>query len=136
MNDPLIMSRFESLSNLQGHPKSLLHRNWTLCDSLRQRRALHQFQHQRPNTIRFLQPVDHADVGMIERGQDFRFSLKLAHALPISGKLLRQDLQRHLSTQPGVGGLVDGTHSAFAELGRDPVVVDALSDHGNLWSER
>ena len=88
------VGRLQSLGNLQGESQRLLHRNRTLADPLRQRRSLDQLQYQRADVSLLLQPVDHADVGMIERSQDFRFPLKPPHSLPIPDKLLRQDLQR------------------------------------------
>ncbi len=65
------MSRLQSLGNLQAHPRRLLHRNWTLSNPLRQRRTLDQLQHQhqRPHLSLLLQPLDGADVGMIENSQ-------------------------------------------------------------------
>ena len=48
------------------------------------------------------------------------------HFLTILNKLLRQALQRDLSPQTGTRGPADDAHTAFAELGCDRVVIDAL----------
>ena len=49
------------------------------------------------------------------------------YPLSIPDKPLSQDLQRHLATQPGIGGPIDRTHPSFAQLRRDFVVVDGLA---------
>ena len=64
---------------------------------------------------------------MIERSQKLCFPLKAAHSLAIPDKLLRQDLQRHLPSQPGVDGPIDRTHPSFPKLGGDLVVGDGLA---------
>ena len=40
----------------------------------------------------------------------------------------RQDLQRHLPVQRGVGGLVDLAHAAFADEGGDVVMAESRAD--------
>ena len=69
---------------------------------------------------------------MIERSQNFRLPLKAAHSLTILDELLRQDLERNLSTQTGIGGLVDHAHPALANLLKDPIVRDGLADQRSL----
>ncbi len=46
----------------------------------------------------------------------FRFSLKAAHALGIGGKLLGQDFECHVSVELGIGGTIDFSHAALADL--------------------
>ncbi len=53
---------------------------------------------------------------MIEGSQDLRFSLEPAHSLAVRGKLLGQDLQRHVPVQLGIGGTVDHSHAPFTDL--------------------
>ena len=55
-------------------------------------------------------------------------------AIRISRKRLGQDLQRDLSVQLGIGGLIDLAHAALADEGGDVVVSDAGADfegHGS-----
>ena len=59
---------------------------------------------------------------MIERGQRLRFALEPVESRRIAGDRGRQHLQRHLATEPEVGGAIDFAHSAGAEHGSDPVV--------------
>ncbi len=127
VNDALLVGYLQSLGHLQGKAMGLLHREGSLRNPLRQGGTLHQFQNQRSHIARFLEAVNGADVRVIERSQEFRFSLKPAHSLRIFDKLLGQDLQRDLPTQATVSGLVDRTHTAFPEFGRDLVVIDGLA---------
>jgi len=59
------------------------------------------------------------------------FSLETLQGLAIVGKFLRQELQGHIATQPGVLGLVDHTHSSTTKFLCDFVVGDGLTDHVN-----
>jgi len=56
--------------------------------------------------------------------------LKPAHALGIGGKLLGQDLERHVPVELGIGGAVDGAHTAFTDFLQDLVRADGCSDDG------
>ncbi len=60
---------------------------------------------------------------------DFCFSLEPAHSLGIGGKLLGQDLQRHVPVQLGIGGAVHLTHAPLANLLNDFVMADGLAEH-------
>ncbi len=62
-------------------------------------------------------PVSYADVEMVQ-------------CLPILGKLLRQELQGHMTASSGVLGLVDHTHSTFSKLLQNCVMADGFADHG------
>ena len=51
----------------------------------------------------------------------------------ILGKLLRQKLQGHIATQPGVLCLVDYTHPTANEFFLDFVMGDGFADHVSCW---
>ena len=132
VDDALLVGRLQGLRDLQGNLEGFVRRDGASADPLRQRRTLHQLQDERSQLARFLQAVDDTDVGMIERRQQLRFPLKPAQHLAIPDEPLRQNLERHLTAQLSIGGPIHCTHSAFAEFGRNLVMVDALSDQGNL----
>ncbi len=69
---------------------------------------------------------------MIQGGQDLRFSLKPAHSLGILGKLLGQDLQRHIPVQLGIGGTVNLAHASFANFLKNLLMANGLADHRML----
>ena len=72
-------------------------------------------------SLRFFQPVDVPDVGMVQRGEDFGFALKPGEAIGIFREGLRQHLQRHVPVELGVSGSIHLPHAAFADLGGDLV---------------
>ena len=67
--------------------------------------------------------------------QHLGFSLKPAHALGIGGKLLGQDLERHILVELGIGGTVDLAPTAFTDFLQDFVGADGCCDCGMppLW---
>ena len=128
MDDALLVCGFKSLGDLLGYGQCLIYGNRTLRDAVRQRRPFNQFKDQRLLTLGFLQPVDVPDVGMVQRGQDFRFTLKAGEAIRIVGEGLRQDFERHVPIQFGISGPIHLAHAAFTDLGGDVVVGDARAD--------
>jgi len=52
---------------------------------------------------------------VVQACQHLRLALETGEALGIRRKLRRQDLDRHLATEPLVGGAVDLTHATGAE---------------------
>ncbi len=49
--------------------------------------------------------------------------------LPVLGEFLRQDLQRDISVELGIGGTVDLAHASLADLLQDFVVAGTLADY-------
>ena len=56
--------------------------------------------------------------------------LECSVVVPIPGKGLRQDLDRHLAVQLGVSGTVHLSHATFTDLCDDLVMGDGRVDHG------
>src|SRR6267154_5337523 len=57
------------------------------------------------------------------------FPSKTIHSLAVSGKLFREEFQRHRAAQTGVLGFVDDTHSSATQLLKDSKMQNGLSDH-------
>ena len=83
------------------------------------------------HTLCLFKSVDGSDIGVIQRGQDFRFSLQPAYGLAIRSKLLGKYFQRDISIQLGIGSTVDLTHTAFTDFLQDFVMADSCPDHGS-----
>ena len=76
-----------------------------------------QFQDQRTRPLGFLDAVDGRDVRVVQRSQDFGFTLKTGEAVRISCDRFRQHLDGNLPLQVRVEGLIHLTHAALADLG-------------------
>ena len=61
------------------------------------------------------------DVRMVQRGEHFCFALETREPIRVSCKRGRQDLDRDLAFEPGVGRSIDLAHAPFADLGGDLV---------------
>ena len=55
-------------------------------DAVRERRPLDQFHHERQGAARLLEAVNVRDVRVIERGEDFRFTLKPGEPIGVAGR--------------------------------------------------
>ena len=133
MDDAPLVRGFESLGDLARDRKRLIQRNRTTGDALREVVTLDQFHHEGSQAPAFFEPVDRGDVRMIERGEHFRFALKTRETIRVRRDRGRQNLDRDLTFQPGVGRPKYLTHPAFADLSGD--VVDADSVAGSEGQE-
>ncbi len=78
MNDTLLVGCLQTLRYLQRDLEGLLNRNRTLGDLLSQGGAFDELENQGLGLACFFDAVNLPDVGMIQGGQDLRFSLKPA----------------------------------------------------------
>src|SRR5262245_55257340 len=119
MNDPLLMSSFESLRNLPCDRECLIDGNRSASDPLRQILAIDQFHDERLDAITLLQAVDVGDVRMIEGREDLRFSPESSKSVGIRRERIRQNLQGIVSVEREVTRSPDLAHPAFANQGGD-----------------
>ena len=66
---------------------------------------------------------------MVELREQLRFALEARQALLVRGERRRQDLDRDVAPELGVGRPVDLAHAALAQLGGDLVGAEAGADH-------
>ena len=119
MDDPLLMCRFERFGNLLRDGEGFVNRQRPVCDPVCQRRALDQFHDQsRLHTVRLLQAVDRAMLGWFRAARTSASRWNLREALTVSGDRVREDFDRDLALQIGVGRAVDLAHSPDADAGR------------------
>ena len=79
------------------------------------------------NAVDLLCRIERGDVRVIECRSGPRLSVKPHHAVRIRGHVRRQNLERDLPAEPGVGGSIDFTHSARTKQCVDLVVTEMLS---------
>ncbi len=115
MDDAGFMRGFERLGDLPRNRDGLVERHGPLCDPVGQRRAVDQLQDQGGDRARFLETVDRADVGMVQRRQHLRFALEPGQPVRVGGHRRRQHLDCDVALQLAIAGAVDLAHSARAE---------------------
>ena len=87
----------------------------TTRDAIGERRPLDQFHDERADAVRFFQPVDVRDVGMVQRFERLRLALEAGDALRIAGERLGQDLDRHVAIELRVARAIHFAHAAAVE---------------------
>src|SRR5258706_4216149 len=68
-----------------------------------------------------LEPVDVADVGMVQRGEDLRFASKAGQPVWVVRDRPAQNLQRNVTIELRVARAIDLAHAAGAERAEDLV---------------
>src|SRR5882762_2232918 len=129
MHDSLRMSRIEGIGDLHSEIQDFPDIEWLASNQVLQRLSLQQLHGDEVLAVRFVNFMDRADVGMIERGRSKCFALK---SLPRSGIVLHirgKKFQRDMPMQLKVLGFVHHTHTAATELLQDSIVRDGLADH-------
>ena len=76
--------------------------------------------------------MQRCDVRVIQLGQELGLSLESLQPIPVSRKLLGKNFDRDLASELGVAGSVDLAHSPGADLLKDLVVSEGLTDHREL----
>ena len=129
MDDPLLVRRLERLRNLFRDRERLIDRDRTAHNPLREILAVDELHHESRDAVELFEPVDASDVRMVHRREHFRFALKPREPIEVGGEQGRQNLDRDLAFQLGVGGPIHLPHPAFADLFGD--FVDAETSSGS-----
>ncbi len=93
-----------------------------------ERLPLQQLHSDEVLTVRFVDLVNRADIRVIERRGGEGFPLEAFASRGIILQLLGQELQRDMTAQLQVLGLVDDAHAAATQHPEYLVVRDGLSD--------
>src|SRR5687768_5751638 len=96
-------------------------------NSLRKRIAFDELHHKCAPATGVLETVERRDVRMIQGGKQLRLPLEPCQPVCIRGKVLRQELQRHVAPQTRVVRTVDLTHATDADKRLDFVRTDTTA---------
>ena len=132
VNNAMGVSGVESIGNLDRQVQQLGQGQAALADALPERRSVEKLHRDEAPALRLTHFVDHANVGMIERGSRPRFPAEPFQHRRVLRDQLRQKLERDHPPQLGVFGLVNHTHPAAAQLFDDPVMRESMADHPGL----
>ena len=117
----------QGVGNLPRVRQRFGQRHRSLANALGQRLAFHELENQPVDVVPILEAIDRADVWMIQRRQQARFSLEACAPARIRGKDVRQDLDRDVAFELGVSRAIDVAHSPGAEQRADLVGTQALA---------
>jgi hypothetical protein len=127
MNDALTVGSFKRFGDLFGDDKRLIHRDGTTRHPLVEAFTIDEFKDEELLAVRFLQPVDRADVRMIERSEDLRLTTEAHQTLGLVCERVRQSLQRNIATELCVSRAIDLAHAALPEERHDFVGAEATA---------
>ena len=117
MDNALFVRGLEALRDLAGDGQRFIDRQRGAGDDARgEGLALNQFHDQRLDAVCFFEPEEMGDVGMIERGEHFGFTLESRESFVIQGDGGRQDLDGDVAPEPRIAGAIDLAHASRAEL--------------------
>ena len=94
-------------------------------DAIGERRALDQLHHQRSRASGLLDAVNVGDVRMVERGKDLGFALKPREPVGVGRDRRRENFDRDLALQIGVGARYTSPIPPSPSLTSDLVGADA-----------
>ena len=137
MDDPFFMRDFEGLGDLPRETQDLCDRQpATLLlparlgrELLCERVALDQLENQEANIVRFLETVDRADVGMVQRGEHPRFAVEARESIRMPRERRRQNLDRDVAPELRVVRTVHFAHAAGAEQRVQAIPADRPAGH-------
>jgi hypothetical protein len=121
------MRRFQRLGNLLRDRECLVERNRTVEDSIRKRRAVDEFHHQRGRGGGSFETVDGRDVGMVQRGERPGFALEAGEPIGIGSHGVWQHFDRDRAREIDVSRCINLTHAADAKERRDLVGAEATA---------
>ena len=87
MDDPLFVGRVEGLGYLARNRERLGYWQRPTQKSIGKRRSFDQLKDERGQAIGFFQPVYRADIGMVERGQEARFTRETGATLGVDSEM-------------------------------------------------
>jgi hypothetical protein len=125
VDDAFFVRCLERLGDLLRDGQRLGHRQRAACQAVGERLTVDQFQNEKLRAVRLVQAVDGADVRMIERSEDLRFTAEASDAVGISGETRGQEFQRDVAIQLRVARAVHLAHAACAEGREDLVGAEA-----------
>ena len=98
-------------------------------ERLRERLAVHQLENQEPDAVGFFEPVDRADVRMVQRGEHPRLALEAREPIRVARERARQDLDRDVASELRVARPVHLAHAAGAEQRLEVISAEGSTGH-------
>ncbi len=136
MDDTALVRGFKRSGNLQRDWERRVYGNRAALNALTECFALDQFQHDRLRPGVLLESIHRADVGMVQRGQQFCLALKSREPVSVGRKRVREDLDRDLALQPRIACAIHLAHPAASDQRDDferPESRSTSQRHFAIW---
>ena len=135
MDEPARVGRVEGGGQLVEQRRRPRRRQRTLRgQQAAQVGPLHVAHRDEQRPLRLAGLVDGNDVGVLDRRRQPRLAQKAGPEALVPGELGRQQLERHLASEPLLVGEEDGAHPPAAEQRLDPI-AEQLSADGALEAD-
>ncbi len=135
MDDALGVGGVEGVGDLDGELQQDVGFERTAVDAVLQGDAFEVLHDDEGLSGGFIDFVDGADVGMIQRRGGAGFALEALERLRVGGDFGRKEFESDEASQLDVFGLVDDAHATAAEFVDDAVVGDGLANHAGSRPE-
>jgi hypothetical protein len=99
--------------------------------ALAERLPFHQLHHDERVALVLADVVDGADVGVVQCRRGAGLGAEAVDRLVGHGRVFGDELDGHLTAEPGILPSIHDPHAASSELREDLVVGDGASDHRN-----
>ena len=124
MDDALAMGSLKRLGYLPRNRQRFDERKRTALDPVRERDAFDEFEDQGWPAMRLFEPIDGANMRMIQRGECLRLAPESRQAVGIEFKRTWEHLQRNIAIQLAVACAKHFAHSARPQQSDDAVRSD------------
>src|SRR6185503_15890043 len=128
MNDASLVRGGERVSNLQTDQQRGFEFERTAGDELAHVLAFNKLHRDEVNAVDFIEVVDRADVRMVQRRRELRFSFKSFEISLFGAELRRDDFDYNRTIEFGIGGFVNRALPAHPELVGDAKVAEVFTD--------
>jgi hypothetical protein len=118
VNNPLFVGSLERIRNLPDDGERFIGCESAPSNPDRDRFAFDEFENESRGFRCLFQPIDRADIRVVERGEYLGLPSKSGEALGVSGELGRQ-FERNHAAQFGVASPIDRSHAAGAKHSLD-----------------
>jgi len=110
---------FESLRDLLGERQRIGDRDRSGGQTIRKRLAFDVLKDQILLAVCLFEPVNTADIWVVERGEDFGFALEARKAIGVRREVGGQGLDGDLPVESCIDGEIHHAHAAAAEFALD-----------------
>ena len=119
VEDALVMGVLQGIADLLDDLDRLAGGERGVADEFLEVGAVHELHEEVEQVIPLAEVEDGDDVGMLEPCQGLRFTLEAQGEVGVMLRGAGEDLERHIAIEPGLPGVIHGTHASSSEQAND-----------------